>query len=60
MLVRSSALKALADTGWRATVEAAREVRAGPTPESRLIPGIRIDALPVAETCLAWCVVRAR
>jgi Methyltransferase domain len=60
MLVRSSALEALADAGWRATVEAEREVGAEPTPESRLVPGIRIDALPVAETSVAWCVLRAR
>ena len=59
LLLRSAALEALSDAGWNPTVEAEREVRAGPTPESALVPGVRIDGIPVVETTATWCVLRA-
>jgi SAM-dependent methyltransferase len=59
MLVRSTALQRLAEAGWQATTEAEQPVRASPTPESALIPGVRIDGIPVAETTATWCVIRA-
>jgi SAM-dependent methyltransferase len=59
LLVRASAVQALADAGWNATIEAERAVRARPTPESALIPGVRIDGIPVVETNATWCVIRA-
>jgi SAM-dependent methyltransferase len=59
MLVRSTALQALAEAGWNATTEAEQPVPARPTPESTLIPGVRIDGIPVAETTATWCVLRA-
>jgi len=59
LLTRGPALAAFADTGWDVAVEYEREVPASPTPESALIPGVRIDGLPVAETRAAWCVLRA-
>jgi SAM-dependent methyltransferase len=59
LLVRDSALATFAATGWDVTVEEEREVEAVPTPESALIPGVRIDGLPVRETRVTWCVLRA-
>lgn len=59
MLVRPTAMQALADAGWEAMTEAEQAVRASPTPESALIPGVRIDAIPVTETTATWCVLRA-
>jgi hypothetical protein len=59
LLVRSAALQALADSGWNATTEAERTVRARPTPASALVPGVRIDGIPVVETTATWCVLRA-
>jgi SAM-dependent methyltransferase len=59
LLIRSTALQTLADAGWDAAVEAERAVRARPTPESALIPGVRIDGIPVVETNATWCVIRA-
>jgi len=59
-LFRASALGELARAGFQ--VELANECRgrALPTPESRLIPGARIDALPVVETELEWCTLIAK
>jgi SAM-dependent methyltransferase len=59
MLVRSTALQELAGAGWQTTTEAEQTVRARPTPESALVPGVRIDALPAVETTATWCVLRA-
>ena len=59
LLDRERALAALAAAGWRVEFEAEREVNATPTPASELIPGVRIDALPVTETRATWCVLRA-
>jgi SAM-dependent methyltransferase len=59
LLFRSAALQALAEAGWNATTEAERTVRARPTPESALAPGVRIDGIPVVETTATWCVLRA-
>jgi hypothetical protein len=60
LLVRKSGLKALDAAGWDVSVEDEREVRAAPTPESALIPGVRIDGVPTKDTIATWCVVRAR
>jgi ubiquinone/menaquinone biosynthesis C-methylase UbiE len=59
LLFRSGALETLADAGWDAEIEAERAVRAEPTPESALVPGVRIDCIPVVETTAMWCVLRA-
>jgi hypothetical protein len=37
----------------------ARPARALPTPTSALLDGAGIDAFPVAETVVEWCVVQA-
>jgi hypothetical protein len=59
LLFRSGALNTLSDAGWDAAIEAERAVRARPTPESALVPGVGIDGIPVVETTATWCVIRA-
>ena len=59
LLFRSAALQTLADAGWYAAIEGERTVRARPTPESALVPGVGIDGIPVVETTGTWCVIRA-
>jgi ubiquinone/menaquinone biosynthesis C-methylase UbiE len=60
LLSRTAALAAFAAAGWKVEVELEREVPVEPTPASELIPGVRIDALPVAPTRATWCVLVAR
>jgi hypothetical protein len=60
LFVRETAFAAFATAGWDVEVELAREVHAEPTPESALIPGVRIDGVPLTSTTASWCVVRAR
>lgn len=60
MLLRGPALAAFADAGLRVAVENVRRGVARPTPQSLLLEGAGIDALPVAETVLEWCVLRVR
>ncbi|MDQ3855518.1 MAG: hypothetical protein M3281_03895, partial [Chloroflexota bacterium] len=57
MLYRDRLLEALADAGWRASVESVCTGRAAPTPEGVLLEGARIDRLPLAPTTLEWCVL---
>lgn len=59
LLTRESALDALAEAGWDASLEYAREVPASPTPTSALVPGLGIDGLPIRDTRVVWCVLRA-
>ncbi|HEY5693926.1 MAG TPA: class I SAM-dependent methyltransferase [Gaiellaceae bacterium] len=59
LLARGPTLAAFDDAGWDVALEYEREVVASPTPESALIPGVRIDGLPVRETRATWCVLRA-
>jgi SAM-dependent methyltransferase len=59
LLTRESALDAFAEAGWDASIEYAREVQASPTPTSALVPGLGIDGLPVQNTRVTWCVLRA-
>ena len=59
LLVRSSALAAFGDAGWKIDVEAESAIRMRPTPESKLVPGVHIDGLPVAPTIATWCVLKA-
>ena len=60
LLSRSDAVGAFDETGWQVEVDHEREVLAEPTPVSELIPGVGIDALPVAATRVTWCVLVAR
>jgi SAM-dependent methyltransferase len=59
LLVRASTETAFAEAGWNLSLEYEREVPASPTPESSLVPGVRIDGLPVRDTRVTWCVLRA-
>lgn len=59
LLVRETALPAFAAEGWDVSVEYEREAKAKPTPSSALVPGLGIDTLPVEDTHITWCVLRA-
>lgn len=59
LLVRESLVSLMTQAGWRVEIANAQTGRALPTPASDLLEGARIDALPVAETVLEWCTVRA-
>jgi hypothetical protein len=59
LLVREPTRAAFADAGWELSLEYECEVPASPTPESALVPGVRIDGLPVCDTRATWCVLRA-
>lgn len=59
LLVRGPTETAFAEAGWDPSLEYECEVPASPTPESALVPGVRIDGLPVRDTRVTWCVLRA-
>jgi len=59
LLVRESLVELMTQAGWHVEVANAQKGRALPTPPSELLEGARVDGLPVAETTLEWCVVRA-
>jgi uncharacterized protein YbaR (Trm112 family) len=59
-LFRASALELFTDAGFEIELRNVRRGKALPTPESLLFKGAGIDALPVAETELEWCVLVAR
>jgi uncharacterized protein YbaR (Trm112 family) len=59
-MLHGSAMAAFAKAGWRATARNAVRGLAKPTPKGEVIEGGGIDALPVAETTLEWCVIDAR
>ena len=60
LLFQRTALECFAAAGWQ--VEAANVCtgRAHPTPTGVVLEGVGIDAFPVAETVLEWCVLVAR
>jgi len=60
LLFRDGALAAFAEAGWELAIDREQELAVEPTPASALIEGVRIDALPVARTQLAYCVLAAR
>ncbi|MGB9593313.1 MAG: class I SAM-dependent methyltransferase, partial [Anaerolineae bacterium] len=59
LLVRESLLGLMGQAGWRVEIANTQTGRALPTPASELLEGARIDALPIAETVLEWCTIRA-
>ena len=59
MLYRRLALAAFAEVGFDVEVAAECTSDACPTPASVVLEGAGIDALPVAETSLEWCVLVA-
>lgn len=60
LLYRQSALAELEEAGWRVGVAAECRTIARPTPAGVVIAGAQVDALPVRETELEWCVLDAR
>jgi len=59
LLFRRSALEFFAKAGWQVEVISSCFSKARPTPTGVVLEGFRIDALPVAETTLEWCVISA-
>jgi uncharacterized protein YbaR (Trm112 family) len=59
LLFRRSALECFAKAGWQVEVVNSCFSKARPTPTGVVLEGVRIDALPVAETTLEWCVILA-
>ena len=60
LLFRGSALDHFAAAGWQTEVANMCMGEALPTPHSALLDGAAgVDALPVAETVLEWCVLLA-
>jgi hypothetical protein len=57
---RRSTLEHFAAASFEVELENVQAGKARPTPVSELIEGAGIDALPVAETELEWCVLVAR
>jgi len=59
ILFRRSALECFARAGWQVEVVNSCFGKARPTPTSVVLEGASIDALPVTETMLEWCVILA-
>ena len=59
LLFRLSALDYFAAAGWQTEMANVCMGEALPTPRSVLLDGAGIDALPVVETVLEWCVLVA-
>jgi uncharacterized protein YbaR (Trm112 family) len=57
---RREALGRLAWAEWKAKAVNVCHGQARPTPTSTLLEGARIDAFPVVDTTLEWCVIDAR
>ena len=60
LIFRDEAVESFSAAGWE--VEVANECRgkAEPTPRNEVLGGAQIDAFPVRETALEWCVLVAR
>ncbi len=59
LLFRSTTLESFADAGWQVKVVNACQGIARPTPSGVILEGAGIDAWPIAETTLEWCVLAA-
>jgi uncharacterized protein YbaR (Trm112 family) len=59
MAVEGQALALFGEAGWQVTVANRRPALARPTPRSVILDGAGIDAFPVAETTIEWCVLDA-
>jgi len=59
LLFRGSALDHFAASGWQVEMANVCMGEALPTPHSVLLDGAGVDALPVVETVLEWCVLVA-
>lgn len=57
LLYRKSAVSQFSKAGWEVAIKNECIGQARPTPLSKIVEGLRIDGLPVAETMLAWGVI---
>jgi uncharacterized protein YbaR (Trm112 family) len=60
LLFHRSALECFAEAGWQVEVANVCAGKARPTPTGVVLEGAGIDAFPVVETVLEWCVLVAR
>lgn len=60
LICRDAAVEAFIEAGWSVTPVNECQARAEPTPRSTVLGGAQIDAFPVQETVLEWCVLVAR
>lgn len=60
LLFRHSTLECFTEAGWQVDVANVCTGKARPTPTGVALGGAGIDAFPVAETMLEWCVLVAR
>jgi uncharacterized protein YbaR (Trm112 family) len=59
LLYRSSAIPLFSSAGWEVKIANLCAGEARPTPKSVILEGAGIDAFPVRETTLDWCVLVA-
>jgi ubiquinone/menaquinone biosynthesis C-methylase UbiE len=60
LIFRNAAVEGFIAAGWEVEVVNECRGRAEPTPKSKVLEEARIDAFPVQETVLEWCVLVAR
>ncbi|GAB4544220.1 MAG: hypothetical protein Kow0063_37870 [Anaerolineae bacterium] len=60
LVFRHAAVEGFMAAGWDVEVANECRARAEPTPRSEVLGGAQIDAFPVRETMLEWCVLVAR
>jgi uncharacterized protein YbaR (Trm112 family) len=60
LIFRDETVDAFSEAGWEVGVVNECWGRAEPTPRSEVLEGAPIDAFPVRETMLDWCVLVAR
>lgn len=58
-LFRRSTLERLTSVGWKVQAVNSCKAKTRPTPRSNVLEGAAVDALPVAETTVEWCVLKA-
>jgi len=58
-LYRRSALSQFSSAGWQVKIANSCPATAQPTPKGVILEGAGIDAFPVSETTLEWCVLVA-
>ncbi len=60
LIFRNAAVGAFIAAGWEVEIVNECQGSAEPTPRSHVLGGAQIDAFPVQETMLEWCVLVAR
>jgi hypothetical protein len=57
---RAETVAAFSAAGWEVEVGNECRARAVPTPRGEVLAGVQIDAFPIRETALEWCVLALR